>query len=51
MGGSEDRSPLIINLVPDKCEWSASAPGPTEEVGGTTLASAEAIRTYVTSRL
>jgi len=34
-GGSEDRALLILNLAPDRGEWSASPPDPTEEVAGT----------------
>lgn len=34
-GGSEDRAPLILNLSPDRGEWSTSPPGPTGEVAGT----------------
>jgi len=34
-GGSEDRAPLILNLSPDRGEWSASPPGPTGEEAGT----------------
>jgi hypothetical protein len=33
--GSEDRALLILNLAPDRREWSASPPGPTEEMAGT----------------